>query len=268
MESRDLRGIVHARQGLEQFDLGRLAPAPELAPWVEHYWTIRYALAPGVVHVQTVLSFPNLHLAFERAPEPRALLYGVPARPFQRRLEGQGEVLGVRFRPGGLAGFTPRPAAAWTGRAVDAAEVFGPGVTELIGARTADVVDEFLLSRKPTRSDEAEGAARIVDEIRDDPTLTRVEEVAVRAGLSVRHLQRRFHQYVGVSPKWVLRRFRLQEAALVLETDPGVDWADFALRLGYFDQSHFVNDFRAVLGVTPTEYRRRLTSSPDRPEGR
>ena len=57
------------------------------------------------------------------------------------------------------------------------------------------------------------------------------------------------HGVVGV-----LCRYRLQQAALEIETHPGVDFADLAVRLGWYDQAHFINDFRAMLGCTPGEY--------------
>jgi len=54
--------------------------------------------------------------------------------------------------------------------------------------------------------------------------------------------------------KCVLCCYRLQHAALELECDPTVDGADLAVRLGWYDQAHFINDFRSMLGCTPGEY--------------
>jgi AraC-like DNA-binding protein len=80
----------------------------------------------------------------------------------------------------------------------------------------------------------------------------RAPRAAVVAGRSPRSLQRLFREYVGVSPKWVLQRLRLHEAAeRMLE---GRDWAALALDLGYFDQAHFIHDFKAVTGRSPGEY--------------
>ena len=71
---------------------------------------------------------------------------------------------------------------------------------------------------------------------------------------SARSTQRVFRRYVGVPVKWVLCRYRLQQAALEIESQPGVDFADLAVRLGWYDQAHFINDFRSMLGCTPGEY--------------
>ena len=71
---------------------------------------------------------------------------------------------------------------------------------------------------------------------------------------SARTTQRVFRRYVGVPVKWVLCRYRLQQAALEIERDPETDFADLAVRLGWYDQAHFINDFRSMLGSTPGEY--------------
>src|SRR5690606_22157944 len=92
-------------------------------------------------------------------------------------------------------------------------------------------------------------------EAMEDRAIIKVEQLGERAGTSVRQLQRLFRRYVGVSPKWVIKRFRLQEAAELIEQDPATTWTEIAMGLGYFDQAHFIKDFKAVLGQTPAEYK-------------
>jgi AraC-like DNA-binding protein len=86
-----------------------------------------------------------------------------------------------------------------------------------------------------------------------DPGAT-VAEIAERHAVSTRTLQRLFRRHVGVGPKWVLRRYRLQEAAEQLAAGERSDWTRLALDLGYFDHAHFIRDFRAVVGRSPAEY--------------
>jgi AraC-like DNA-binding protein len=74
--------------------------------------------------------------------------------------------------------------------------------------------------------------------------------------MGVRSLQQLFSDYVGVSPKWVLRRFRLHEAADRLASGEEPDLAALAHSLGYFDQAHFTADFRKLVGQTPANYRK------------
>jgi AraC-like DNA-binding protein len=72
--------------------------------------------------------------------------------------------------------------------------------------------------------------------------------------LTTRTLQRLFATYVGVSPKWVIQRYRLHEAAEQLAADPSINQASLAAELGYSDQAHFVRDFKRIVGMTPAAY--------------
>jgi AraC-like DNA-binding protein len=77
----------------------------------------------------------------------------------------------------------------------------------------------------------------------------------VRAsGRSERTLHRLFARYVGASPAWVIRRYRLRAAAERLTACPPADVRAIAWELGYADQAHFIRDFRATIGVTPGAY--------------
>ena len=96
--------------------------------------------------------------------------------------------------------------------------------------------------------------AAIVRTMLEDPAVARVDELAARHAMSPRSLQRLFRRYVGVSPKWVLRRYRLHEAAERIAEGRDGDWARTALELGYFDQAHFVRDFTALIGTSPARY--------------
>jgi AraC-like DNA-binding protein len=114
-----------------------------------------------------------------------------------------------------------------------------------------------LLRRRGLAPDPVvEQVAGLVGRITEDPGLRRVAQLAEVSGLPERRLQRLFADYVGVSPKWVMRRARLHEAALRVEADgpASVDWAALAADLGYADQAHLTRDFTATLGVPPSRY--------------
>ncbi|MBM0256333.1 AraC family transcriptional regulator [Micromonospora sp. 4G55] len=97
----------------------------------------------------------------------------------------------------------------------------------------------------------------LAEAIRTDRGVLRVDDLARRHGTSTRRLQRLFLDHVGVGPKWVIRRYRLQEAIERAAEGPP-DWSALAADLGYSDQAHLVRDFTAVTGVSPTAYVRSL----------
>ncbi|EST22738.1 hypothetical protein N566_26380 [Streptomycetaceae bacterium MP113-05] len=152
--------------------------------------------------------------------------------------------------------------AALTGRRAELSEVFPVASPRTVTAvldpqhdegRVA-ALDGFLSGLRPQPDPATDLAMVLVQRIRDDRTLRRVTRLAEVAGMSVRGVQRLFAEQVGVSPKWVILRYRIHEALERAEsTHPG-DWARLAADLGYSDQAHLVRDFTATVGVPPTAY--------------
>ncbi|MFC9969591.1 DUF6597 domain-containing transcriptional factor [Spirillospora sp. NPDC127200] len=254
------RGLLYPRKQDGTVRSMTHRPGPHAARFVEFYWHVAWDVP--VPHDTKVLAHPNVHLVFE---EPEARVYGVDRNLFVRRIEGTGQVLGVKFRPGGFRPFAAGPVADLADRRLPATEFFGPEITEWNaavlaapdGAAMAARAEEFLLPRLPEAPDAlAEDAAAIVERITSSPSLVRVDQVAEEAGLSVRTLQRLFAEYVGASPKWTLRRARLHEAAARADQGTRVDWASLAADLGYADQAHLTRDFAATVGTTPARYAR------------
>ena len=103
---------------------------------------------------------------------------------------------------------------------------------------------------------------RIIGRIAGDRDLVKVEDLAQGMGMGRRSLERLFRDYVGLSPKWVIRQYRLQIAADEAAKGRVVDWPRLANDLGYADQAHFIRDFRAVLGTTPAEFARQASPGP------
>ena len=260
-----MRGIVNATAGLAKFSLTRYEPGPPLQPFIEHYWIIRFNLNYNTRHSQTVLSYPNVNLAFEHDREGRrALLYGIPRQPFVRELSEEGWVLGVKFRIGGFYPFWQKDVSLLTGTTIPASELFGSD-TRLWMNSILDAKDDVEMVRQaeialstvlPQPDTQAQLAARIVQDTMNDRCITKVEQISEHTGLSIRQLQRLFRKYVGVTPKWVIKRFRLQEAAERLEQDETAEWAELAMQLGYIDQAHFIKDFKSVLGQSPAAYKK------------
>lgn len=266
------RGLVRRAASTAAFDNRRYPPGPELERWVEHLWSVEWDLA-GQDPVDTrVISHPAMHLTLEwgRPGEvrhgialPATIVHGVVSRVFEVRLSGHGSVVGARFRPGGFAAWTGVDASRYTDRAVPAEEVLPGELADLHARLSADdslenrvgALRAALQGHRPAdarRTDDELDA--LVQRMASDDTLVRVEQLAALTGRSVRTLQRQFRRDIGVGPKWVLARFRLQEAAYALETDAEVDLADLAVRLGWYDQAHLTNDFRRMLGETPGRY--------------
>lgn len=235
----------------------RLAPASALAPYVEHYWFIDWDLETPFE--QHVVAHPSINVVIMQATRDgpmTAEIAGVGRDLFSVKLSGRGWVRAAQFRPGGFRPFHDAPVSTLTDRTLP---LQLPAFTFEPDAAAVAALDAVLLSRGPRPDPSADLAMRLVDEARHDRTLTRVTTYADRAGLSVRALQRLFLDYVGVPPKWVILRYRVQEA--IERADENADWPALAAELGYADQAHLVRDFTATVGVPPTAYAR---SRPER----
>ena len=237
----------------------RVAPSGPLAPFVDYYWIVRWDLRGQPAFEQTILPHPNVHLVFEASG---AGIYGVDRSLFTRRLFGQGKALGVRFRAGCFRPFWGAPISQLSDRVVPATRLFGPLAEKTRQAIMCDSsdgemvgdVESLLFSGLPERDPVASQAAELVGLITSDASLRRVDQLALASGMSARGLQRLFSDYVGVSPKWVMRRARLHEAAWQADSGEPVDWAALAFDLGYADQAHLTRDFTATIGVPPSRY--------------
>ena len=263
----DTRGIVDPSGLLDRVRFRRHEPAEPLRRYVEWYWLIDWDLpAPYASHV---VPHPSVNLTFqwdesdETEAPPYAEVTGVALGLYTRKRTGRGRVCGAKFRPGGFRPYTPEvPVSRWTGRALPAREVFPQitGDTARTIVTAADdrarvaALDTFLLSLPHDPDPQADLAIDLVRRIRADRTVRRVGDFARAQGLSVRALQRLFATYVGVSPKWVILRYRIHEALEQAGTRDHIDWAALAADLGYADQAHLVRDFTATVGVPPTAY--------------
>lgn len=254
------RGVVNAAAIGRESPAGRYRPEPPLNRFVEHFWSVRWDLRGRPPVTRETLPHPSVHLVIE---EGRSGLAGVGTGRFVRALEGRGWVLGLKFLPGCFRPFWRGPVSDLTDRVLGLEEAFGPdgpalesAVLRCEGDAPAAVAaaEAFLSARLPAPDPRADEARRIVDLIRERRELARAEQVAEAAGVGLRALQRLFGEYVGVGPKWVLQRYRMHEAMARLESGEALDLAQLALELGYFDQAHFIRDFKALLGRTPGAY--------------
>ncbi|WP_291411765.1 helix-turn-helix domain-containing protein [Actinophytocola sp.] len=220
-------------------------PSPELERYVSYYWDVSWDYAEP--YRQKIVPYPNVHLTFQ---DGAAYVRGVASGHQTKVLAGRSGVFGVAFRPGCFRPFLHASVSTITDRSLDAREVF----TDLPDRPSVETVERCLLARRPAPDPRADEAADIVSMIVAKPDLTRVDDLAHASGMSVRGLQRLFAEYVGIGPKWVIRRYRLHEVTERLAKGAEIDWASLAVELGYADQAHFVRDFKEMFGETPTWY--------------
>lgn len=171
----------------------------------------------------------------------------------------------VRFHTGGLQALCQQPACQWLDRsdslrAVDALEA-DRLKTRLAGASTLpDRLDALNAAFKrmlgPSPSLNSTVTAAAVQFTADAPAPT-VGSVAQAVGVSTRHLRTLFQRHVGLAPKAFVRIARLHRVVRAQRKCPEASWATLALETGYYDQSHLINDFQALMDESPSTFRSR-----------
>jgi AraC-like DNA-binding protein len=267
-------GILRPDAAAMRFELVRRAPSGDLAEFVERHWTVHWRLPAGMAFTQEVLPHPCVNLVTE---SHLVAVHGIPVSRGRKRLEGSGSATGTKFRPGALSALTGLPAARLVGASLPLPRVFGDRTgaleTELASAAgDADahirLVERFLRERHRGPDPRFALLREVVaDMLVADRTLN-VGDFARRHAVSQRTLQRLFREYVGVSPKWVLKRYRVHEAAERIASGETEDAAWLAADLGYADQPHFIRDFTAQVGCSPGEYARACAIGRGDPEQR
>lgn len=252
-----------------EFTTEHVPPQGEFADRVARFWALRWAVRPGHEHRASAVSL--------LMPDPLFVLNG-------ERLSCLGIVRGCRatavtrtgvlyaaaLRPGVASALVGGTAAGHNDRNIPVADTaWGartPGLaTDLRTAAARDGLPGFAaafeqsLGTAPQLPDDPDlgRVGAMVDAIRDEG-LTRVVELVDRFHLSARTIQRGFNRHLGVSPKWLLRRYRVLRGAYRLQYDPPQKASELATSLGYFDDSHFARDFADMLGSTPAAYAQRL----------
>jgi AraC-like DNA-binding protein len=169
---------------------------------------------------------------------------------------------GVHFKPGGAYPFFRLPSGE-----IHNAHI---GVEDVWGARARDVREQLLASKTPrakahvleqallaqlTRVAEPHPAvAFALGEFRAKPDAQKISEVTSQLSLSPRQFIEVFRKEVGLAPKLFCRVRRFQRVLRMIAEGRAVEWAEIALSCGYFDQAHFIHDFRGFSGINPSTY--------------
>jgi AraC-like DNA-binding protein len=256
-----------------------LSPRPPLDAWIEQLW---YWQGEPRAHAwESVIAGAGTGLMVNLA-EDALRYYDGPALSQPQRTRGialagpstrtiaidafQPRIMGVQFRPGG--------ALALFGHALHGMRDAHVALDELLGSQADALYERLLDASDPEtalRRLHDALAARAVSALPTHPALsfalaridaapctTRVLPLAAAAGVSQRRLIDLFTDAVGVTPKVYLRLVRFQQVLdRVWEVNAPVDWSEVAFEYGYSDQSHLNREFRALAGLTPTEYLRR-----------
>lgn len=245
----------------------RYLPDADLADLVRRHWIPVWSLPEGASTVQRVLQYPVCLLVIEAET---AMLVGPTSGLGTRELSGAGWAFGTLLQPaagalllGGAVGdlvdsAVPLERLATIDAAALATQVralMNPDPNDESAHRAAAGLVEAQLRRLLPVDADGLLVNRIVEYTEGSSQVRRVAQVCAEFAIAERTLQRLCARRIGLGPKWLIQRRRLQEAAAMLRNRAtGFDLAAVAADLGYADQAHFIRDFQAVTGLTPGRF--------------
>ena len=194
------------------------------------------------------------------------LLSGVQSEFIVIDTANQASLMGVHFKPGGGFPFFGMPASELYDVQVPLDALWGTTASELrarlLEAETPEarfvILERYLLARAARPLVRHPAVSFALKEIQSEPRHRAISDLVEQIGLSPRRFIQVFSEEVGLTPKLFCRVRRFQQVLHSLQHGTvnarQIDWADIASFCGYFDQAHFIRDFRAFSGLNPTAW--------------
>lgn len=246
----------------QQITFQTYVPPVDLAPFINHFWTIRWSNTAGQPYIsEQVMHRPyvDVYLSAQES--------GIQCTFRDKRdytAAGNGRIIGARMKPGAFHAFWRRSLAGLHNETIalqqvfaEAGQTFIENTLSLQDDAAVGALAEMLQAQNPQYDPNIEIISKIIAAIETERLQT-VGDVAQWVGKSERWLQQLFHEYIGIGIKWQLQRNKLLDAARFIRECNHPDWADMAYDLGYSSQQHFITDFKRVLGKTPLQYKKEL----------
>jgi AraC-like DNA-binding protein len=251
-------------------------PAPPLSEFVELLWLYEGYQQPHkkerLLPDGSMELVVNLNEDLTRVYDPRdtgkfetlsgSVVAGPHSEFFVIDTAEQHTVAGVHFKPGGAFPFLGMPASELRNTMVSLDDLLGALAGQLrerllqAGTPRAKfwILEQTLLARAAQRLARHPAVAFALNQFHEAPHTRSVADVTGQIGLSAKRFIQVFHEQVGLTPKVFCRIRRFQRALHLTRKGQPVDWAAVAAECGYFDQPHFIHDFRAFSGINPSTY--------------
>lgn len=250
-------------------------PATSLAPYVKCIWSLQVDGDPGILHKERILPDGCIELIFHyrdkyrqydpadgHVLQPRSFVHGQMRGYIEVGPTGHTGMIAARFYPHGLSMFTDVPMQELTGQVVDVHTLFGRDAAyteEQLGNATCEqervtILTGFLLMRLRAATPRIQAVAQAINAMNANGGNIPVGKLAADAFMSERQFERVFLLSVGLSAKTYARITRFQDSIKAAQAGKTTTLTQLALNAGYYDQAHFIRDFREFAGQTPAQF--------------
>jgi AraC-like DNA-binding protein len=249
-------------------------PAPPLSAFVSLFWYVeKYSsrstkeriLPTGTIELVISLNTEVFRI-YEQQPTERfqtfsnSFISGPHSQFVISDSPNTSSLMGVHFKPGGAFPFLGVPASELKNIVLSLETLWGPKAThlrELLLAATAtqtkfEILEQFLTAQIVTQSIPHPAVTFALSKFQSLHDPGSMSDVSQQIGLSHRRFIQIFEEQVGLTPKLFSRLQRFQNVLKLMTESRSWQWSEIALATGYYDQAHFVHDFRAFAGMSPT----------------
>ncbi|HEY9123350.1 MAG TPA: helix-turn-helix transcriptional regulator [Bacteroidales bacterium] len=252
-----------------------IKPSGILAKYVRHYWILEAEASEGEV-CERVVPTGNIELLFHyRKPfvmkhcdntttvQSLSMLGGMSNAYSDVYTQGEAGLLAVKFYPHGACNFFRFPLVEVENIGINLQEVFNKEIKRIEEQVTAAkdlqnriaIIERFLISKLcPVKESEYLLLNQSIQYINSTGGQITARELCSKLATTPRSLERKFATFMGKSPKQFIRIVRFQEVLRRLSLGDKTYLTEYAYNNGYFDQSHFIKDFKSLSGYTPKEF--------------
>jgi len=250
-------------------------PSKILSPYIKRYWAIENVLDEGEVCVQRIIPTGLTELLLYFTPRPKILnsnkslsdnvaLYGHQNGFYDIELIDELSVFSIVFEPQGLMQFFKFSLQDICNLNVPLKHISGQAgrdleekMSEAISfPQRVSIVETYLLDLLKNNFTDFEFRRinHVVELIKKTHGNININQMASEICLSRKQFERIFAEHIGISPKQYLKIIRFQSAIFQKQQNNNLNMTELSYECGYFDQSHFINDFKSLCGMTPKQY--------------
>ncbi|MFK7806385.1 MAG: DUF6597 domain-containing transcriptional factor [Saprospiraceae bacterium] len=256
-------------------DYQTFQPHADLESLISCYWTLQVP-AESSAQKQRIVPDGCIEMAFilgddikrytsekEFILQPRAMVLGQTTEPFYIEPTGYVNSFAIRFYPYGFANFVTEPLKKLANTETPLAWLFEEKIAKeleqkIIHAKDVkqriDIIEKFLIERLHDKSTVENIVKTTVNALLLTNGNASIKTILKDDLSKRRQLERKFVQQIGVSPKQLGKLIRLQTAIKMLLNKEGESLTNIAYESEYYDQAHFIKDFKEFTGTNPKEF--------------
>ncbi|MEL7120775.1 MAG: AraC family transcriptional regulator, partial [Bacteroidota bacterium] len=181
------------------------------------------------------------------------------------------EMIVLAIKPGAGFSLIHSDVSEYTNKVVPAVNVFGDSIANLLDKlkQSSTLKEKFLaievwLDKQLKADDFYTSIIKFtIDAIEKSPTQISISQLKRKSGYSEKQFIQIFKKYVGITPKQFHRIVRFNEILSMVEREEAISWTHIATTCGYYDQAHFIRDFRHFSGINPKKYLKHIGDYPN-----